>query len=61
MRFTNWADFFNMGGHGFYVWLSYGVTFILLLACIILGWRRHQILIDRIRRIAEQKNNASHS
>ena len=23
-------DFFNMGGYGFYVWGSYGVTFALL-------------------------------
>jgi heme exporter protein D len=26
----NWAKFFSMGGYAFYVWGSYGVTFILL-------------------------------
>ncbi|MCL1125942.1 heme exporter protein CcmD [Shewanella surugensis] len=28
MQFHNLSDFFNMGGYAFYVWLSYGVTFI---------------------------------
>ena len=27
----NWADFFDMGGRGFYVWGSYGV-FVLAIA-----------------------------
>ena len=27
----NWADFFSMGGRGFYVWASYG-AFVLVIA-----------------------------
>ncbi|QLB12516.1 heme exporter protein D [Bisgaardia hudsonensis] len=34
MFFETWSDFFNMGGYGFYVWLSYGISFI---AIVILG------------------------
>jgi len=30
MQFTNFSDFIAMGGHGFYVWLSYGISFSLL-------------------------------
>jgi heme exporter protein D len=26
----NWSKFFSMGGYAFYVWGSYGVTFVLL-------------------------------
>ncbi len=27
-QFASLSDFFSMGGYGFYVWLSYGITFI---------------------------------
>ena len=26
MFFQSWSDFINMGGYGFYVWLSYGIS-----------------------------------
>ncbi len=26
MEWASWSDFWNMGGYGFYVWGSYGVT-----------------------------------
>jgi heme exporter protein D len=29
---NSWQEFFNMGGYGFYVWSSYGIAFIVLLA-----------------------------
>jgi heme exporter protein D len=32
----NWNDFFYMGGYAFYVWGSYGVTAVLLLAEVLL-------------------------
>ena len=32
MAFNSFADFFAMGGYGFYVWLAYGIS----LACLIL-------------------------
>jgi heme exporter protein D len=34
------SEFFNMGGYGFYVWGSYGVTFALLALEILLVTRR---------------------
>ena len=34
------SDFFAMGGYAFYVWGSYGVTFVLLAVEIILLMRR---------------------
>lgn len=36
MFFQSWSDFINMGGYGFYVWLSYGIS---LVAMIILAIR----------------------
>ena len=28
MFFQSWSDLIHMGGYGFYVWLSYGLSFI---------------------------------
>lgn len=28
------SEFFNMGGYGFYVWSSYGISFIVLAATV---------------------------
>ena len=30
MHWSSLSDFIRMGGYGFYVWGSYGVTFVLL-------------------------------
>jgi heme exporter protein D len=39
------AEFFAMGGYAFYVWTSYGLTLIVLLANIIIPvWQRKQFL-----------------
>lgn len=35
MFFESWSDFFNMGGYGFYVWLSYFICFITIAGLII--------------------------
>lgn len=32
MEWASWSEFWSMGGYGFYVWGSYGVT----LACILI-------------------------
>ncbi|TCJ94848.1 heme exporter protein D [Volucribacter psittacicida] len=35
MFFSSWSDFLNMGGYGFYVWLSYGICFVSILILFI--------------------------
>lgn len=35
-------DFFHMGGYAFYVWMSFGVTFVVLLINIILPALHHR-------------------
>ena len=35
MFFQSWSDLIHMGGYGFYVWLSYGLSFIAIVALII--------------------------
>jgi heme exporter protein D len=47
MNWNSPAEFFAMGGYGFYVWGSYAVTLVLMLAEPWLAHRRHrQALID---------------
>jgi heme exporter protein D len=45
----NWSKFFWMGGYGLYVWGSYGVTFLLLGAEVLL-------LLKRKRDLARTEN-----
>jgi heme exporter protein D len=45
MMFNSFAEFLAMGGYAFYVWGSYGLTLIVLLANIIIPiWQRKQLL-----------------
>jgi len=45
------GEFFHMGGYAFYVWWSYGLTLIVLLANVLAPFRqRRKILADLARR-----------
>jgi len=45
-------EFFYMGGYGFYVWSAYGVTFIVLVANVIVPLVRARELRTRLARQA---------
>lgn len=52
------ADFFAMGGHGFYVWTAYAVCAACLLAEPLLARHRHrQALHDAARQAADTEEN----
>jgi heme exporter protein D len=36
------SEFFRMGGYAFYVWTSYGLALIVLLANLLGAWLRHR-------------------
>ena len=42
MHWSNWSQFFSMGGYAFYVWGSYGVTFLLLFIEVMMLLRRRR-------------------
>jgi len=45
------GEFFHMGGYAFYVWTSYGLALIVLLANVLAPFRqRRKILADLARR-----------
>lgn len=47
MAFASLADVLHMDGHGFYVWLSYGVTLLALVALVVIPlMARRRLLRD---------------
>jgi len=53
MQFSSFSDFINMGGYGFYVWLSFGAATLLLTMLIMSSRADHTKIIDQI---AQRKN-----
>jgi len=47
MSWSSWSEFWAMGGHGFFVWMSYGAAVAAVAVEIgILRWRRRRALED---------------
>jgi heme exporter protein D len=50
------AEFFHMGGYAFYVWTSYGLALIVLLANLLSPyWQRRKLLADLARRARRER------
>jgi heme exporter protein D len=48
------SEFFQMGGYAFYVWTSYGLALIVLLANFFSAWKRHREARQRADRPLRQ-------
>lgn len=60
MAFSSVADFFSMGGYGFYVWLSYSISFLSLIILIINTRNKKNKIFKRVRqRLARQQRIAN--
>ncbi len=50
----NWSEFLHMGGYAFYVWTSYALTAVVLIANVIVavigGHRLRRNLAGKLRR-----------
>ena len=67
MQFDSFSAFINMGGYGFYVWLSFGVATALLLVLIFSSILGHKKVIksiaqrkqreDKLRQVRKQRQN----
>ena len=51
----NWSEFFHMGGYAFFVWTSYGLTFLVMLANIISPIIQRRKVIARIKRAIKRE------
>ena len=54
MSWNSLPDFLAMGGHGLYVWGSYAVTLVLMLAEPVLAARRRRRALDDARGTFEE-------
>ncbi|BFU63264.1 MULTISPECIES: heme exporter protein CcmD [Rodentibacter] len=55
MFFQTWSDFFNMGGYGFYVWLSYAISFVSIVVLIVQSVKqRKQVLQNVLREVQRE-------
>jgi len=59
MQFDSFSAFLDMGGYGFYVWLSFGVSTVLILALIFSSLRGHTQAIKQIA-IRQQREKKLH-
>ncbi len=49
------SEWFAMGGHGLYIWGSYGVTALFMLVEVILVMRHRRSLMQRLGRMIRMK------
>ena len=48
-------EFLHMGGYGFYVWTSYGIALVILLANMIAPLRQRRKILNDIARTAKRR------
>ena len=56
MNWNSVTDFFAMGGHGYFVWMSYGAAALLMLVEPLLARARHR---QALLAAAQQSDNES--
>lgn len=57
MNFESFSDFIAMGGHGFYVWLSYAIALVIVVINIVSPvMQKKKVLTDLARRMRREKN-----
>lgn len=47
MFFQSWSDFINMGGYGFYVWLSYGISLAVMIILAIQSVKGRKVVLKK--------------
>ncbi|TVO58678.1 MULTISPECIES: heme exporter protein CcmD [Denitromonas] len=53
MNWQSMSDFWSMGGAGFFVWGSYGVTFALIALELVVVLRRRKQVVHRLQRLRQ--------
>ncbi|OBX11707.1 hemagglutination activity protein [Gallibacterium salpingitidis] len=53
--FDSWSAFWQMGQHGLYVWLSYGISLIAILLLIIVSHRGKRKILVEVKREMERQ------
>ena len=54
--FSSWSDFWQMGGHGFYVWLSYAIAALVVAYNVVSAqWKKHAFFRQARRRLKREQ------
>ena len=56
MQFDSFNAFFNMGGYGFYVWLSYGISVLMISLLIYMSCQSHKKVKHQIAQRFHREN-----
>ena len=56
MFFQSCSDLIHMGGYGFYVWLSYGLSFIAIVALIIQSLMGKSAVLKSVKREQQRES-----
>lgn len=48
-------EFFAMGGYGYFIWMSYGVTALCMIGEVVLLIQGRQSLLQRLRRLVRAR------
>ena len=60
MEFNSFAEFIAMGRHGLYVWLSYGITAVIVAYNVVQPvLQRRRLLKEQAQRLRRENRNAS--
>jgi len=52
----NWSEFFHMGGYAYFVWSSYALTLVIVVANIVSPMMQRKKIIARIKRAIKREN-----
>ncbi len=55
MNWENPSQFFAMGGHGPYIWASFGLLVLLILIEVLVVKKRRKDLIHRLKRLTKAR------
>ncbi|MFY9178429.1 MAG: heme exporter protein CcmD [Venatoribacter sp.] len=59
MQFHSFAEFIAMGNHGFYVWLAYGLTALIIVWNVVQPkLQRKRLLKEQAQRLRREKKHA---
>jgi heme exporter protein D len=57
MSFATLGDFIDMGGHGLYVWVSWGIALLVIAWNVIAPIARRKTLVQRLCRSLKRDQN----
>jgi len=56
MQFNSFSEFIDMGGYGFYVWLSFGAAALILALLLVSSKAGHQKIINQIAKRKQRED-----